>query len=329
MAPTTPYVILRPYKRDADIILITGLINATRRADGNDHLLTEEKVANTFRHTPGFDPYQDVVIIEMNGQSIGCSRVWWATNRSGQRIHFSVGAILPEWRGRGIGGQVLHHNQARLRQIAAAVPGDAPRFFDTWAVDTEEHCHRMLRRDGYQPLTYQAQMLRPVLSAIPDAPLPPGIELRPVRPEHMRAIWEADEEAFSEDIGHLPGGEDSFRKFLDDPLADPALWRVAWDGDQVAGQVRSFINAEENDYLGRRRGYTEYISTRRPWRGRGIARALIARSLEALRARGMAEAALTVATENPHHAQTLYESVGFQVTRRLTIYRKPMDLRQS
>ena len=46
------------------------------------------------------------------------------------------------------------------------------------------------------------------------------------------------------------------------------------------------------------RGWLEHISVRRPWRRRGLASALIARSLRVLRERGFEEAALGVDAEN-------------------------------
>ena len=111
-------------------------------------------------------------------------------------------------------------------------------------------------------------------------------------------------------------------KWLAGPHHDPALWWVAWDGDQVAGQVRSYINPGENSEYHRKRGYTEFISVRRPWRRQGLARALLCQSLEVLRDRGMEEAALGVMTANPRGAMRLYESVGFRVRETFGWYRK-------
>ena len=68
---------------------------------------------------------------------------------------------------------------------------------------------------------------------------------------------------------------------MSDPDFDPSLWRVAWQGDEVAGMVLSFINKDENEMYGRKRGYTENICVRRPWRKQGLAKALIALSLTA------------------------------------------------
>ncbi len=57
---------------------------------------------------------------------------------------------------------------------------------------------------------------------------------------------------------------------------------MAWAGDTVVGQVETYINTDENDERGTRRGYTEYISTHRDWRNRGIAGTLLAWSLQEL-----------------------------------------------
>ncbi len=92
--------------------------------------------------------------------------------------------------------------------------------------------------------------------------------------------------------------------------------------DDLAGR---YINPEENERFGRERGWVENISVRRPWRRRGLARALIAASIAALRVRGMTEGALGVDTENPSGALRLYESCGFAAVKREAAYRKPLD----
>jgi len=166
-------------------------------------------------------------------------------------------------------------------------------------------------------------MVRPDLEDQHDAPLPEGLEIREVRPEQMRAIWDAEKEAFRDHWGMGTPSEEDYEEFLTDPMTtDTSLWRVAWDGDQVAGQVRSFVNEEENRAYGRKRGWVENISVRRPWRHRGLARALMAASFPLLRARGMTEGALGVDTENPSGALRIYESMGFRAVSKGTTFRK-------
>jgi ribosomal protein S18 acetylase RimI-like enzyme len=170
-------------------------------------------------------------------------------------------------------------------------------------------------------------MTRDLNFPIPQLDLPPGLEIRPARPHHFRAIWEAEREAFQDAWGYTPWPEENYQRFLGFPHYDPALWRVAWDGDQIAGMVLSFINAEENAAFGRSRGYTEDIAVRRPWRRRGLASALLADSLRALQALGLKEAALGVDAESPDRALRLYGNLGFRTIVKWTFYRRPWPSR--
>jgi ribosomal protein S18 acetylase RimI-like enzyme len=88
--------------------------------------------------------------------------------------------------------------------------------------------------------------------------------------------------------------------------------------------VMNFVNHEENEEYDRKRGYTEGICVRRPWRRQGVARALIARSFRVLKALGMTEAALGVDAQNPNGALRLYKSMGFEPVKEHTTYRKPL-----
>jgi ribosomal protein S18 acetylase RimI-like enzyme len=102
------------------------------------------------------------------------------------------------------------------------------------------------------------------------------------------------------------------------------LWVVAWDGDQVAGSIFNFIDHEYNARTGRKLGYTEYISVRRPWRRRGLARAMLARSMKVLKDAGMTQTALGVDAESLSGALRLYESMGYEVVASGTTYRKQL-----
>ena len=167
-------------------------------------------------------------------------------------------------------------------------------------------------------------MVRPTVDDVPDHRLPKGLEIRPVRDEDMRTIWEADVEAFRDHWGFSEQTEEAYQRFLSFPYNDPTLWKIAWDGEGVAGQVKSFIDTAQNEEYGRKRGWTEAISTSRRWRRRGVAKALIVESIRELAARGMTEVALGVHTENPNGAYALYQSLGYEVVSTWTTYRKPL-----
>jgi ribosomal protein S18 acetylase RimI-like enzyme len=171
---------------------------------------------------------------------------------------------------------------------------------------------------------YDYEMVRSDMENVPDLPLPEGLDVRPVQPAHLRAIWEAEVEAFRDHWGFSEVEEADYRRWLDYPNFQPHLWQVAWEEDQVAGMIRNYISAEENTRYGRQQGYTEWISVRRPWRRRGLARALLARSLHMHKNLGMTQAALSVDSQNPAGALQLYESMGFRLVTRVVTYRKPL-----
>ena len=49
---------------------------------------------------------------------------------------------------------------------------------------------------GFTAYSWSAVMVRPSLADVPALALPAGVAVRPVEPGDLRAIWEADVEAF-------------------------------------------------------------------------------------------------------------------------------------
>jgi len=109
-----------------------------------------------------------------------------------------------------------------------------------------------------------------------------------------------------------------------EPLEDPSLWVVAFDGDEIAGAVLGKIDPAENAHHGRERGVASAVFTRPAWRRRGLARALLARTLVRLREHGMTSAYLGVDGLNPNQAMTLYSSLGFEVANVSIDWTKPL-----
>jgi mycothiol synthase len=324
-----PTLRFRTFRGEVDYPVITAIINACKDADGIDHSTTLEDVGNNYNHLVNSDPYRDMLFAEVEGRAVGYTRAWWQVDGDGNWIGFSVGYVVPEYRRRGIGRNLLDFAETRLKEIASQLietgqlSSTAPRFIDSEMSDSEIAKASLLKHAGYQAVRYEYDMVRPDLEDIPDLPLPAGLEVRPVLPEHYYPIFDAANEAFRDHWGYIPEPEENFKKMLADPNFDPSLWSVAWDGDQIAGMVLSFINQAENEEFNRKRGYTENICVLRPWRKQGLAKALIALSLKALKERGMDHAALGVDAENISGATHLYEKMGFRVVSRGTIYRKP------
>jgi len=321
--PVRSRIRYRGFEGESDYPKMLAVINAAKLADGDDRFDTVEDIAATYRHLDNCDPYSDMRLAEVDGNVVAYSRVWWGEELSGTRVYSHFCFIDPAWRNQGVGGSLLDWNMGRLVEIGADHPV-GNKLLDTFSIQTDPIAAHLLEGRGYRAVTYGAEMVRPDLDDIPEVELPEGLEMRPVTEDHLRPIWEADQEAFRDHWGYQASTENRWQEFLDFPHTDTTLWKVAWSDEGVAGQVRSFINLGENAEYGRKRGYTESISTARSHRRRGVARALLAASLEELRRRGMEQAALGVHTENPNGAFTLYESMGFVVTKLFATYRRPL-----
>ena len=221
-------------------------------------------------------------------------------------------------------GRSRQPRQPGSARTAAGLPYNRPEFFHVYTADTEVGTRALLEAAGYKPVRYAFEMVCPLNGELPEIPLPEGFELRPAAPEHYRQVFEANNEAFEDHWGHVPLSESVMQWWMESPDFQPELWKVAWDGDQVAGMVLNYIDHKENHKFNRKRGYTEDICVRRPWRRRGLARALIAMSLHMFKEMGMAEAGLGVDTENLTGALRLYEGLGFHAVKNYTCYRKPL-----
>jgi len=324
-APKIAGLHFRSFAGPQDLPAMLEVNILSKLADGEEEGNSLEQITNTYEHLEHCNPYEDMIMAEVDGRLIGYSRVLFNfEENTGDAIYFLFGYIHPDWRRRGIGRVMMLHNEEHLRQIAAGHAVKGKRFFETYLQTTQLGAVALAEQEGYQPARYGYIMVRPDLENLPDAPLPEGLEVRPVLPEHVHLIWDASQEAFQDHWGYCREGEEEYQSWIHWPYFKPELWQVAWDGDQVAGMVLNFINISENEQFKRKRGWTENIAVRRPWRKRGLARALIVRSLAMLKELGMTEAALGVDTQNTSGALRVYESCGFKPVFTSVNFRKEM-----
>lgn len=325
-APLRSGLVVRPYAGETDLADLVRICNAEWAADGVAKVTTSDEIRAWFGHASDqFDPARDVTVAELAGRTVAVAQRDWIDATDGVREYRGRCWIDPSVRGRGIGAMLLARNEERLRSVAAAHETDRPRVLGMGTPETNAGGQALARQFGYEPVRWFTDMERSLLDELPDPhPLPDGLDVRPMAAEQARQVWEADHDAFRDHWGGWDMSEASFRRWVESPEFQPDLALVAWDGEEVAGAVLNVIYAEENEALGRRRGWLDSVFTRRAWRRRGLARALIVRSLHVLRDSGMDVAALGVDADNPSGAFGLYESAGFAPTERFISWRKPM-----
>ncbi|MGE4240558.1 GNAT family N-acetyltransferase [Ramlibacter sp.] len=319
----------RPFAGIDDFPAMVVCANASFAADGLDSVRRVDEMVRDYAAFTSCVPARDVWIAEAGSEIAGYVRGWHWEQADGLRLYGQLGFVAPQWRRQGVGTALLAWLEGRQREMAAEHPAARAHAHHAFVQESETARAALLARHGYHRERAFFSMVRPTLRDIPGFELPPGIVLRQVQPDHHRAIWDAHVAAFATHWGWSPPKDDSdYQWWLKSPLFQPHLWQIAWDVEtnEVAGQVRAYIDASYNTSQGRKRGWTEFISVGRKWRRRGIARALIAHSLRAQKAAGMTESGLSVDGNNHDGATRVYEDCGFRVVKRNWVYRKAFDL---
>ena len=310
-APSLPDLVFRLFRGAEDMPALETVREAVRTVDGDIWLPGPDDAHVTC------NPTEDCLLAEISGQVIGYTWLtWWTENYVELFLH--LGWLVPEWRRKGVGRALLRWQERRLRQIAEMQPTTKPCVFGGNADETQPGNRALLLSEGYTvAFTFVWMTCQIPTEPIQLTPLPDGLEIRPVEREQLPAIYAANEEAFSESRGgHSIDSYETWLRDLGWPNLDTSLWVVAWDRDQIAGHVISTSDEEG--------AHTPWVATRRPWRRRGLGKALMTRMLQRCQERGIKQADIGTVAENPGKSVHLYESVGYQMVLRQPRYRKPM-----
>ncbi len=323
-APAIEQLRFRTYTGEEDAPAMAEVAQAANVANGDTEYISAASIAIDMANRTHIDPREDVVLALVGDRLVAWSSIEWSDTSDGERHYRSFGDVHPDWRRRGIGRALLGRNEARLRELAAGHEHPGPRMLMTWLNDRDEGGIALATARGYRRVRIYHHMVRPDLEAIEVPPMPEGLETRPLQRKQLHQVWDAMSEAFIDHFGADDTSEAAFRRWSQDPHLDLDLLIVAFDGDEIAAGVQGQIDPDENEAQRYLRGWTDPIFTRRRWRRRGLASALIGRTLVALRERGMTSAQLGVDSQNANEALGLYRRHGFEVVRSSSEWHKPL-----
>lgn len=323
-APVIEGLSFRLFRDASDYPHMASIANAYTRACDLPFQTSVEELTNDFEHDDNISLRRDLLFAEVNGEPVGYMGVFHFINDDKERIFAHNGNLLPAFGDAGLWPVLVEWAEQRAREIAQAEPHAGVQFLQSFVIDAMTERIALIEQRGYERVRYGYMMVRPLSEPIPDVPLPAGIEIRPKQREHFRATWEARNEAFRDHWGHREQTEADWQSYQTWPDHQPELCQVAWDAskNEVAGEVTVTIYHRDNEAFGFKRGWTDPIFVRRPYRKQGLAKALIVRALCVLKEQGMAEAALGVDAQNPNGAPKLYEGLGYRVKFQTFTYRK-------
>ena len=322
----TDNLTFRDLQGERDYPLLLEINVSSRQADKNTDLVTLGAIAEVLSHMDGLTPKRGVLIASLADLAIGYSRLGWYSSCPEMCLYYQISFLRQEYRDSDFWQAMVIQNERRLREVAEEQPPVPQRFFQAWASDYQKDWISVLESCRYKMVRRFNNMLY-TLGEVPKILLPAGFEVRPVGPEDMRSVWDAQKEMNAGLFENVAEDwlDEKYPEWLANPENNPRFWQVAWNGNNLAGMVLTHLNEQENEKHNRKRGYTEHIYVRPQWRGRGLASALIARSLQVLKEQGMTEAELGVDSENESAAFRLYESMGYKTYSIDTWFRKAME----
>lgn len=315
----------RAFAGKEDFPKMAKLIQEISIAENTQNWTTAEDIERDYSHLVNSKPETDMLMVENEqGTLIAYVRVDWAVDDEKRQVFGFPFNIHPTERSMDLHMHLLSWVEKRSKEVAADTNASEMQILRAFLrnIEKDEILDTSLREQGFKPVRFMNRMIRDLHEPIEVPPMPDGLEVRPVPESHYRTVINALDEAFKDHWGHSPLQEADYQAWSSSPVFKPSFWQVAWDGDEVAAGILNTVDEEANKQFNIQRGVTDPIFTRRPWRKRGLARALLMRSLQMFKEMGMTEAMLGVDTQNPSGAFTLYESCGFKSTLRSVIFEK-------
>lgn len=273
-------------------------------------------------HTTGWPSRMELSDLRAWLSSVDLARDTWLLEEDGRlvafgwhegngELGFAIGVVHPERRGRGIGSSLVETAVRRGREAggirlhygALAADAGAPALL-------EAHGFREVRRFFVMAIE---------LAAPPAVPaLPEGLVIETFRVEDARPFYQALDESFRDHWEyHERAFEEWWKQRSGAPDFDPSLWFLIRDGEEVAAVVR-------NEPKRNGGGWVDALGVRRPWRGRGLGRALLLYTFAEFYRRGLTRVSLGVDSENPTGATKLYESVGMAAEVEQVVFEKAL-----
>jgi mycothiol synthase len=297
---------LRP-PREQDEPAILEVLNAEiRKTYGVDD--SSSRALRMYMESPRVDPGRDIRVAEAeDGRLVGYGDVYQDEDGGGRPRYWGDVRLLPSAPDAAAG--------LLLGWLDERADGAPLRVYLPSRI---ERVKRALERHGYRLIRHSYRMQIALDPPPPEPNWPAGIEVRTARPGEERSLYEVHEECFADHWEHVRESFEEWAHWLvhrDD--RDPTLWFVPTEREQVVGYALCFPNETELDM-----GSIAILGVRRPWRRRGIGRALLLHAFAELRRRGFERAGLAVDAESLTGANRLYERAGMHVVRRMDIYER-------
>jgi mycothiol synthase len=286
------------------------LLLAVEKSYGTEDFVGAEDLVEDLRD-PDVDPERGTIAAFSEGSMIAYAGLRASATVIGRHEMDLYWAVHPSQRGRGLGERLLAWaEEAALPLHRARYPGH-PLALSADCPAGQRDALALFAAAGYQQARWFHFMSRDLTSAVPDGRAPEGIRIAGYAAELSETARQIRDEAFGDHWGATPTTAESWQHFVGHERFRPAFSFLAYLGDEPVGVLIAHEYDAFRAATGRRECYIQTVGVTRSARGRGIASALLRRSLAAARADGCDIATLHVDADSPTRALTLYEHMGF------------------
>ncbi len=320
--PVLPGATWRPLAAD-DAARLEALVEAARSADGGEEVRTRDDLLRELTDPRAPAATNTLALALPDGTLAGWAIVHERFHGRLARRVFLDGCTGARVRGRGIGTRLLRWAIARGEEALAAQPANLPRHVEAFRDVTASSAVNLHVAHGFTTVRHYMDMRRDLAVELPGEPGVDGVRIVRYDAAFAEAARRAHNEAFTDHWDTEPvRPEDWERDFVGDPRFRADLSFIALAGDAVAGYSLNYCSEADWAASDVRDAWIGQLGVLRAWRGRGIATALLVRSMARFRDAEMDAASLGVDAQNPTGAVALYERVGFTVNRRFVRLRR-------
>lgn len=307
----------------ADFEAALALINAHQSTIKNHPLTTAEQLEKEW-NDPEYDLDSTQAVFDADGELIAFSAL--DTPKQTPVRPFVEVFLHPQKADDSLGQALLAWAEQTAHRVFDEVPEDARVTLVAGAESTETRYKAILETAGYRAVGQAWHKMLIEMDAKPESPVwSPDVELVTAAGyDDLRAIFEAQVDSFQDHRGYVEGDRDAYYKrwlyynVEDEKAYDPSLWFLALVDGQIAGvNLSRPCNTSEPD-----EGYVHILGTRREYRGRGIAKALLVHSFREFWERGKRKVSLYVDGSSKTGADKLYVRAGMHVARIYETYEK-------
>jgi GNAT superfamily N-acetyltransferase len=313
MIDLPPGFTARPVQPETDIPALVELWGSVAMADYGVTDVDERLVRGAYT-LPAFTPETDsCLVLDAEGRAAGLIDYY-----DGDDLHVAPYAFLrvrPDLAASGLTDALLRRAERLAHDRVQLAPPDARVALVTDVPSVNTAVIAALERNGWRRDRTDLRMEIDLAAAspIPEPAWPEGIAVRTADLERdARAIHAAEEDAFSDHYGFVPEPFAEWFHFRTElRRAEPDLWFLAMDGEEIAGLALCSSSRPGEPDL----GWVSSLGVRRPWRRRGLALAILRHAFRVLGDRGCRRVGLGVDAQSLTGATRLYERAGMQAVR--------------